>query len=724
MPPGAIAAAAAILVAVAGLAILSGAVTDALLVDNLQRLGATGALAAIALPGRAGPLSVRRLRTAVTTAAALAFGGQVVWYLGTGGSSSPSLVANILLVSAGCVILVAISPGLFGGLPRAVRLDVTLDAAIIFLAGTAVMAALWQRQPGGVFAVEHLPAILMAMALVSASAAGFVGLLGRRVQPGVYGPWAVIDGLFAVGVSWIVWYGTAHGGSVVGVLPTDFLLSAGLLLLAYGVATWHEERLTAPGFERFARVAGDVLPVLAVLISIVLDLVAPEAPGIDAVEWLGAAVVGSAGARQLLLLVRERRAKLAEVETAQRLERMTRTRAETIVTLSRLEPGPTPEATAERICTQALRLDGIDTAVVRVFTTGGVVPIAIAGLDDLAPQLVGVPLPAVRAQLTLARARAGSWLELVTPSSGGLLGRLYASGVRGTVNAPLRWNEHVIGAIGLGTRADDARAVLTEHEVTAREFAVVAAALLGPSITRRERRASICRAIEDVIRSKAFHPVYQPIVDLATNRIVGYEALTRFDDGCRPDIRFAEASSVGIGPDLELACVRAALEGARGLPSGAFLSVNVSPNLGTALDPLRTALAGTSRSIVLEITEHDAVDDYATLVVGLRGLAPGVRIAVDDAGAGYAGLRQILEMRPDVVKMDISLVRGIDTDPARRALASAMVAFAADTGATVLAEGIETAGELGTLRSLGVSLGQGFLLARPAPAPGLAAVRT
>ncbi|HEY6012647.1 MAG TPA: hypothetical protein VIU37_01520, partial [Candidatus Limnocylindrales bacterium] len=224
MPPGAIAAAAATLVAVAGLAILSGAVTDALLVDNLQQLGATAALVAIALPGRAGPISMRRLRVAVAAAAALTLGGQVVWYLGPGGSASPSPVADVLLVSAGCVILAGISPGLFGGLPRATRVDVTLDAAIIFLAGTAIMAAFWQQQPGGVLAVEHLAAILMAMALVSASAAGFVGLLARRVPPGVYGPWAVIDGLFAVGVSWIVWYGTAHGGALVGVLPTDFLL--------------------------------------------------------------------------------------------------------------------------------------------------------------------------------------------------------------------------------------------------------------------------------------------------------------------------------------------------------------------------------------------------------------------------------------------------------------------------------------------------------------------
>jgi EAL domain-containing protein (putative c-di-GMP-specific phosphodiesterase class I) len=658
------------------------------------------------------------MRTAVALSAALALTGQVTWYLGPGGSSSPSPVADMLLVAAAVVLMAGIAPALFAGLPGAIRTDVALDAVIIFLAGLAAMGAFWQHQPGGVLAVEHLPAILAAMGLVSASAAGFVALLAKRVQPGVYGPWAVIDGLMAVGLAWIVWYGTAQGGSLVGVLPTDFLLSGGILLLAYGVSTWHQDRATSAGFRRFAQIAGDILPVFAVLVVILLDLVAPESPGLDMVEGFGAAVVCAAGARQLLLLVRERRAKLAEVETARRLERMTRTRAETIVMLSRLEPGPTPEETAARICTQALRLDGIDTAVVRVFTNDGVIPIAISGLGDLATELVGHPLPVDRAERTVAHAQAGSWLEVMDPSSPpGLLSLLYDAGLRGTANATLRWNDRIIGAIGLGTRAEDARPILTEHVVTAREFAIVAAALLGPALGRRERTASLRRLMAGVIGTRAFHPVYQPIVDLATAGVVGYEALTRFEDGCRPDRRFAEAASVGMGPELEIACVRAAVEGARTLPVGPFLSVNVSPELAVALRPLAAALAGSGRPLVLEITEHDPIDDYTAMVSGLRGIGEGIRIAVDDAGAGYAGLRQILEMRPDVVKLDIALVRGIDTDPARRALASAMVAFAFDTGAIVLAEGIETEGELETLRSLGVTLGQGFLLARPAPAP-------
>ena len=551
--PRAVLALASILVVTAAVATTIGVSPDPLLVDNAQQLGATvGALIALGISWRGRARDNRRVHLAVVASALVALTGQAAWYLGPNGSTTPSPVADLLLITAAGILLAGVAPGLFAGLPRSIRVGATLDAAIIFLAGSAIMAAFWQRQQGGLPAVDHLPAILAAMALVSASGAGFVGLLARRVQPGLYGPWAVIDGLAAVGIGWIAWYGSAQHGSVVGVLPTDYLLSAGLLLVAHGVTTWDSQRVTTPGFLRFARNAGDALPVFAIVICIVLDILAPEADGIDAVEWLAGAVVCLAGARQLLLLGRERRAKDAEVEAAHRLERMTRTRAETILTLSRLEPGATPEETAQRICREALRLDGIDTAVVRAFTSDGVVPIATSGLDDCADVLVGGLLPPDRAAQTLARAREDSWLEIIDADlPGDHLSLLYASGLRGTANAVLRWNDHVIGAIGLGTRAEGARTIVTEHAATAHEFAIVAAALLGPQLVARERTTSVRRAIAGIIETGAFHPVYQPIVDLATSQVVGYEALTRFDDGCRPDLRFAEAAGVGMGTALE-----------------------------------------------------------------------------------------------------------------------------------------------------------------------------
>ena len=250
---------------------------------------------------------------------------------------------------------------------------------------------------------------------------------------------------------------------------------------------------------------------------------------------------------------------------------------------------------------------------------------------------------------------------------------------------------------------------------TAREFGVVAGPLLGPALAERARLADLCESISDVIRRRAFHPVFQPVVDLASRRTVGYEALTRFDSGERPDVFFASAAAVGLGTLLESACLRAAQLESIALPPKAWLSLNVSPALAVALLPLLAVLEPSEREIVLEITEHAPVDDYLGLTSSLHGLRDHLRIAVDDAGAGYAGLRHILEIRPDIVKLDIALVRNVDTDPVRRALIAGMVAFAQEGGCVLLAEGIETDAELATLRTLGVSLGQGYLLGKPLP---------
>nr|MDT0667082.1 EAL domain-containing protein [Micromonospora sp. DSM 115978] len=129
------------------------------------------------------------------------------------------------------------------------------------------------------------------------------------------------------------------------------------------------------------------------------------------------------------------------------------------------------------------------------------------------------------------------------------------------------------------------------------------------------------------------------------------------------------------------------------------------------------ALPSPSR-IVLEITEHDRIDDWPSMHAALAELrAAGVRIAVDDVGVGYAGLQQLHQLLPDFIKMDQYLVRGIDADPARRALATALVQFAEQTGSLVLAEGVETAAELGVLVGTGVHQAQGHYLAPPGPLP-------
>lgn len=211
--------------------------------------------------------------------------------------------------------------------------------------------------------------------------------------------------------------------------------------------------------------------------------------------------------------------------------------------------------------------------------------------------------------------------------------------------------------------------------------------------------------------------VYQPIVELRSRRIVGLEALARFHAlPLRPPNEwFAEAVQLELGVQLELMAIRNAMAGLAQIPQDAYLSVNCSPR--AAMSPeLVTVLGGHATRMVVEITEHEAIEDYAELATtlgDLRGL--GLRVAIDDAGAGFASLRHTLLLRPDIVKVDTSLTRDIDGDRAKRALTSALVSFSDEMGIDIIAEGIETAEELETLVSLGVPFGQGFFLGKPGP---------
>lgn len=211
--------------------------------------------------------------------------------------------------------------------------------------------------------------------------------------------------------------------------------------------------------------------------------------------------------------------------------------------------------------------------------------------------------------------------------------------------------------------------------------------------------------------------VYQPIVDLRSRETVGLEALARFHSlPLRPPNEwFAEAVELELGVQLELMAIRSAMAGLPQISADAYLSVNCSPR--AAMSPeLATLLDAHATRMVVEITEHEAIEDYALLAATLGALRDrGVRLAIDDAGAGFASLRHTLLLRPDFVKVDTSLTRDIDSDRAKRALTSALVSFGDEMGMTIIAEGIETPEELDTLVSLGVAFGQGFYLAEPAP---------
>ncbi len=228
-----------------------------------------------------------------------------------------------------------------------------------------------------------------------------------------------------------------------------------------------------------------------------------------------------------------------------------------------------------------------------------------------------------------------------------------------------------------------------------------------------QRRAEIVGVLED---PEGIVPVFQPIVDLNNGQVAGYEALARFPKhvGERtPDAWVAEAHRCGLGPDLEAQAIRAAL--ATGHSHAGFLSVNLSPSVAAnnqVLENLPEDLDG----IVVELTEHESLaGSQVELAHALDKLrARGARIAVDDAGAGYAGLQQIMRLRPDIIKLDRALVAGVKDDPARAALIECFVTFARRTNAEVCAEGIEDPEDLRALTDLGVRYGQGFALARPA----------
>lgn len=237
----------------------------------------------------------------------------------------------------------------------------------------------------------------------------------------------------------------------------------------------------------------------------------------------------------------------------------------------------------------------------------------------------------------------------------------------------------------------------------------------GYTASLRQRRARVEEVLEtpDSIRS-----VVQPIVELATGRVVGHEALSRFagEPVRGPDHWIAEATAVGLGVEIEALCLRHALDRRADMPRGTYLSVNASADLIGS--PVLDEIVGDGDLgwLVIELTEHEQVDDYTALNARLEGFRRrGARVAIDDAGAGHSSMRHIIELRPDLVKLDRSLISDVHLSEAQQAMIGSLVGFTARTSSKLVAEGAETEDELMALRALGVSLGQGYGIGRPAP---------
>ena len=239
----------------------------------------------------------------------------------------------------------------------------------------------------------------------------------------------------------------------------------------------------------------------------------------------------------------------------------------------------------------------------------------------------------------------------------------------------------------------------------------------GYTASLAQRRAAIVAILHE---PDAIATVFQPIVSLDNGRTVGFEALSRFraQPERPPDKWIGEAHAVGLGLEVEVECVRRACRHRGALPDGAYLSINMSPDAVLFLE-MEDALGHDSlEGLVIEITEHEAVRDYARLASRLADFrGRGAKVAIDDTGAGHASMRHVTQLAPDYIKVDRSLVQDLHLDHAKRALVRSMVTLEKELGAEVVAEGIESTEELRALRELGVPLGQGFLLARPASQP-------
>jgi EAL domain-containing protein (putative c-di-GMP-specific phosphodiesterase class I) len=253
------------------------------------------------------------------------------------------------------------------------------------------------------------------------------------------------------------------------------------------------------------------------------------------------------------------------------------------------------------------------------------------------------------------------------------------------------------------------------------EFLTAVATSLARVLEVEEAELSAARALHARVTAaldpRARRTVFQPVVSLRDGAVIGTEALTRFDleEGEAPDRWFADAERSGLRAELELCAARSAWQQAAALPGRLFLNFSAT----TLTSPQFAAfLADTDpRRLVVEVSEHERIADYAGVAAMLRPLrAQGLAVAVDDAGAGFASLRHVVLLAPDVIKIDLSLVRGVDRDPARRALVTALATFAEQTGADVVAEGVETAAEHAALRDAGVGFGQGFLVGPGVPA--------
>ncbi|MEM7471883.1 MAG: EAL domain-containing protein [Pseudomonadota bacterium] len=339
------------------------------------------------------------------------------------------------------------------------------------------------------------------------------------------------------------------------------------------------------------------------------------------------------------------------------------------------------------------------------------------GFEDLASPGKSLPLNQVYCEHILA----GRLPEIIKDTQDIALAKTIpitdAVGIRSHVSVPIKRRDgSTYGMFCVLSRSPKADLNTRDLEVM-RAFADISADQVNEKISVKTELEQLRSDLERVIEEQLYSILLQPIMNVTTRHPVGFEALTRFksEPYRSPNLWFDDANRVNMQVELELAVIVTALKMLPHLPEPAYISVNASPVTvasGKLFDVLNTAPLD---RVVLEVTEHAEITDPVAMLSEISNLrAHGLRLAVDDAGAGYSGLQQIVQLNPDIIKLDISLTSGIEKDIVRRFLAEALVGFAEQTEAKIVAEGIETEAELAALRALRVPLGQGYLLGRPA----------
>lgn len=274
-----------------------------------------------------------------------------------------------------------------------------------------------------------------------------------------------------------------------------------------------------------------------------------------------------------------------------------------------------------------------------------------------------------------------------------------------------------ISYIVKGTAGDEVldsvhRALRGQASMPAIAATAVGAELRGQREQTRDKVISLRRVLDRGLMSV----VFQPIVDLGNREPIAFEALCRFNASPQrpPDEWFADASAHDLGLEFELRAIRLALDHLDHLPDGCSLHLNASPSVAVQPELAMLLRQGGPERLVLEVTEHAHIDDYPALTAALAPIrAAGLRLGVDDAGSGFSSMSHVVNMEPDIIKVDISLVRDIHLNKMRRAMVGALAEFGRQAGPLVVAEGVEVEEERSVLLSLGVTAAQGYLFGRP-----------